>query len=62
MHEEISRGTPTEIYMLKDQEPETPAIQKVITIISFRESMELSLIRFYNKAIIIQRAHNKNKV
>ena len=48
--------------MLKNQEFQTPTIQRIAAFASSRESMKFSIIEFYGKAIIIQKTYNKNRV
>ena len=61
-HKEVSRKTPIEICILKDKKLKILTIQGTTTLISSRESIKFSIIKFYNKVITIQRTPNKNRI
>ena len=48
--------------MSKNQEFETLAVQRVITIVSSRESIKFSFIKFCGKVATIQETYNKDRV
>ena len=48
--------------MLENQEFEVFTVRRIITIVNFQKSMELSFVELYNKVITIQGAHDKDKI